>query len=131
MLSQDLDAIGETDADLDFIFDILNRVWKIKEVPSDYILGVNRKIKYDDKGEIENVELTMTPYIEGMVDRVMHGRHLGCGWRARHAHHELVAGSSDSNNAAACVSPSNFGINDLLYKAACDRAFARVPHCHT
>ena len=66
--TDDIDAVGQTDEDLDFIFDILDQIWKVKVVPSDYILGVHRRIKYDDNKEIEHVEMTMTPYIEGMAE---------------------------------------------------------------
>ena len=35
--TDDLDAISQTDEDLEFIFDILDQIWKVKVVPSDYI----------------------------------------------------------------------------------------------
>ena len=45
--TDDLDAIGEHQEDLDFIFEQINKIWEVKEVPSDFILGVNRLVIRD------------------------------------------------------------------------------------
>ena len=65
--TDDIDAIGEKQEDLDLIFSILDRIWKVKEVNSEYILGVNRKLIKASDGKIAAVELTMKAYVEGMA----------------------------------------------------------------
>ena len=66
--TDDVDAIGETDEDLDFIFKMLDDVWKVKMVDAEYILGVTRKLQLEEDGSVEAVELTMTPYVKGMAE---------------------------------------------------------------
>ena len=59
----DIDAIAERDEDLDFVFAILDRIWKIKMVDAAYVLGVNRRMIIDSYGNLDAVELNMTRYI--------------------------------------------------------------------
>ena len=63
--TDDVDMIGSSEEILKEIMDECDKEWKVKEVPSDFILGVKRET-IETKDEF-SVELTMTPYIEGMV----------------------------------------------------------------
>lgn len=65
--TDDVDAIGESEEDLTFIFDIMHSIWQIKIVDSNYVLGVSRNITYNQDKEPCKVELTMTPYVKGMA----------------------------------------------------------------
>ena len=53
---------------MDFIFAIVDEIWKIKEVDSDYVLGVNRKLTRNQDGSIQAVGLTMKPYVQGVAE---------------------------------------------------------------
>ena len=66
--TDDIDAAGEKEEDLEFIFSVLDRIWKVKPVDSEYILGVTRKLYGDKDGQQMSVELSMGPYIEGMAE---------------------------------------------------------------
>ena len=66
--TDDIEAVGEREEYIQFIFDILNRIWKIKIVDASYVLGVSRRLIKDDDGILDAVELTMTPYVEGMCE---------------------------------------------------------------
>ena len=66
--TDDIDAIGEREEDIQFIFDILDRIWKIKMVDAGYVLGISRKLIRDEEDRLDAVELTMTPYVEGMCE---------------------------------------------------------------
>ena len=57
--TDDLDGVGERMEDLDFIFDTLNRIWKVKIVDSSYILGVTRTVIRDENNRVASVELTI------------------------------------------------------------------------
>ena len=63
--TDDVDASGEKQEDLDFIFDILNSIWKVKIVDSSYILGVKRIVSRGADGRIMSIEMCMPAYCEG------------------------------------------------------------------
>ena len=64
--TDDADMIGESEEMFDFICNACDKKWKIKVVDSDFMLGVKRELK-DESGEF-SVTLTMTAYIDGMVE---------------------------------------------------------------
>ena len=64
--TDDADLIGDSDEMFKVIMDACNNKWKIKEVSSDFMLGVKREL-IDNENEF-SVTLTMTAYVDGMVE---------------------------------------------------------------
>jgi hypothetical protein len=65
--TDDIDAAGQGDTILTQIFEIINRIWSIKETDSEYMLGISRKLVYKE-GKVHSIECTMTPYVQGAVE---------------------------------------------------------------
>ena len=63
--TDDVDMIGSDQGILTEVLEACDKEWKVKEIPSDFMLGVKREDVRKD-GEF-SVELTMTSYIDGMV----------------------------------------------------------------
>mgnify|MGYP002629519686 FL=1 len=61
----DIDCASESKEDPQAIFEIMDKAWKCKVVPSDFILGVMRTRSYDSEGRLQ-MKLNMEAYIKGM-----------------------------------------------------------------
>ena len=66
--TDDCDVIGSSQAILDEIFHVINERWGAKEVGADFVLGVKRDSSVNEKTGEHRVELTMTAFIDGMIE---------------------------------------------------------------
>ena len=64
--TDDCDGAGEDEQILSEIFVKINTIWSIKPTDPEYMLGISRKITYNNN-RVNAIEMTMTPFIEGMV----------------------------------------------------------------
>ena len=64
--TDDCDGAGEDEQILTEIFVKINTIWSIKPTDPEYMLGISRKITYNNN-RVNAIEMTMTPFIEGMV----------------------------------------------------------------
>ena len=64
--TDDGDMVGTSDSFLEEVLEKLNSLWECKRTDSTTMLGIQRHVTEID-GEME-VELTMTPFIEGMME---------------------------------------------------------------
>ena len=63
--TNDCDMIGSDESILNEITQICHDEWEVKEVNPNFMLGVKRTL-IDNEDEF-SVELTMTAYVEGMI----------------------------------------------------------------
>ena len=61
----DCDAVGTSEGILNTIYEIMNKKWSSRIVPPDYVLGVKRELVVE--GDLRTLEMTMTPYVDGVV----------------------------------------------------------------
>ena len=64
----DCDVIGSSPEILDALFEAIKARWEAKEVDDDFVLGVKRTRIVDAVSGEHRVELTMTAFIDGMVE---------------------------------------------------------------
>jgi len=65
--TDDCDGYGTSDEVLLLIMDIMHKEWTAEEIDSSYVLGIKRDINISDP-ERWTCTMTMTPYVENMVD---------------------------------------------------------------
>ena len=61
----DIDCASESKEDPQIIYEAMNKAWKCKIVPSDFILGVLRTRLIDRDGNLQ-MKMNMEAYIKGM-----------------------------------------------------------------
>jgi hypothetical protein len=66
--TDDLDANGTDSEVLECIFRILDERWSIKKTEPDFMLGINRKVSRDEKGNVTSCELSMEAYTTGVAE---------------------------------------------------------------
>lgn len=64
--TDDVDMIGSDEKMMREIFDKCHKQWEVKEVDSEFILGVKRKRVNNPELKEDKIELTMTAFIEGL-----------------------------------------------------------------
>ena len=66
--TDDLDANGTDQEVLDYIFETLDEPWSIKKTEPNFMLGINRKVSKDEKGNVTSCEHTMEAYTIGLAE---------------------------------------------------------------
>jgi site-specific DNA-cytosine methylase len=64
----DCDIVGEGELILDALITECKEIWNIEVVNPEFMLGIKRTPKYDNDGTLNQIECTMTPFIDGMYD---------------------------------------------------------------
>lgn len=62
----DCELVGDSQQVIDEAMKVCNTIWELTVVDSEYMLGVRRRLAYDDSGAVSTCELDMTAYCEGM-----------------------------------------------------------------
>ena len=64
----DCDMAGEGDQILNEAFEVCQEIWKCEKVSSDFMLGIRRRLSYNDDRTVDSAILDMIPFVDGMVE---------------------------------------------------------------